>query len=101
VLLLEVSTLHGPEMHLDISALQRHVPHWQVSTLHMHDLYLDVSTIQRPVLLLDVVYSYITVAEAAPGLIFTTEACAASILIYTQGPEVHLDLLDNRRLCCS
>jgi hypothetical protein len=32
-------------------------------------------------------------AEAAPGLVYTTEACAASRHVYTQGPELHLDLV--------
>ncbi len=30
---------------------------------------------------------------AAPGLVYKTEACAASRRVYTQGPELHLDLV--------
>ncbi len=32
-------------------------------------------------------------AEVAPGLVYTTEACAASGRVYTQGLELHLDLV--------
>jgi hypothetical protein len=67
VLLLEVSTRQGSELHLDVSTLQRHVLYLEVSTTQGPELHLDVSTIQRPaVLLLDV---------STP-----------------QGPELHLDL---------
>ncbi len=40
---------------------------------------------------------YTTGAGAATGL-FTTEACAASRLGYTQGPELHLDLVGRQEL---
>ena len=52
---LEVSTLQGPELHLDVSALQRSVlllevstqqgPELEVSTLQGPELHLDVSTL--------------------------------------------------------
>ncbi len=41
VLLLEVSTPHGPELHLDLSTLQRHVLHREVYTPHGPELHLD------------------------------------------------------------
>jgi hypothetical protein len=53
VLLLEVSAT-GPELHLDVSALQRNVLLLEVSTLQRPELYLDVSALQRSVLLLEV-----------------------------------------------
>jgi hypothetical protein len=51
VLLLEVSTLEGPEMHLDVSALKRSVLLLEVSTLQRPELHLDVSALQRSVLM--------------------------------------------------
>ncbi len=56
MLFLEVSTLQGPELHLDVSALQRNVLLLEVSTLHGPELHLDVSALQRSVrvLLLEV-----------------------------------------------
>jgi len=77
VLLLEVSTLQGPELHLDVSALQRSVLLLEVSATGP-ELYLDVSALQRNVLLLEV-----------------------STL---QGPELHLDVsavLHYRGMYCS
>ncbi len=58
MLLLEVSTVKGPELHLDVSALQRNL------------LLLDVSTLQGPELYLDV---------------SATEECAAPGGVYTKG----------------
>ncbi len=51
VLLLEVSTLHGPELHLDVSALQRSLLLLEVSATGP-ELHLDVSALQRNVLLM-------------------------------------------------
>ncbi len=51
---LEVSTLQGPEMQMDVSALQRSVLLLEVSTLLGPELHLDVSALQRSVLLLEV-----------------------------------------------
>ena len=66
VLLLEVSTLQGPELHLDVSALREvYVLLLEVSAKGP-ELHLDVSTLQRDVLLLEV----------------------SSL----QGPELHLDV---------
>jgi hypothetical protein len=53
VFLLEMSTLQGPELHLDVSTLKRHV------------LLPDMSTLQRAVLHLDV-DMYTTEAGDAP-----------------------------------
>jgi hypothetical protein len=59
-----VSTLQGPDLHLDVSALQRSVlllevstqlwPELEVSTLQGPEMQLDVSALQRSVLLLKV-----------------------------------------------
>jgi hypothetical protein len=46
VLFLEVSTLQGPELHLDVSALQRNVLLLEVST-QGPELHLDVPALQR------------------------------------------------------
>ena len=53
VLLLEVSAT-GPELHLDVSALQRNVLLLEVSTLWGSELLLNVSALQRSVMLLEV-----------------------------------------------
>ena len=53
-MILKVSTLQGPELHLDVSALQRSVLLLEMSTLQGPDLHLDVSALQRSVLLLEV-----------------------------------------------
>jgi hypothetical protein len=45
VLLLEVSTPQGPELHLDMSVLQRPVRLLEVSTPQGPELHLDVSTL--------------------------------------------------------
>ncbi len=44
----------GPELHLDVSALQRNVLLLEMSTLQGPELHLDVSALQRSVLLLEV-----------------------------------------------
>jgi hypothetical protein len=46
VLLLEVSA-KGPELHLDVSTLQRNVLLLGVSTLQGPELHLDVYALQR------------------------------------------------------
>jgi hypothetical protein len=53
VLLPKVSAT-GPELHLDVSVLQRNVLLLEVSTLWGPELHLNVSALQRPVLLLEV-----------------------------------------------
>ncbi len=73
VLLLEVSTLQGPELHLDVSGLKRNVLLLEVSTLQGPKLHLDVSALQRIVLLLE---------------------------MSTTRPELHLDV-HYRCMCCS
>ncbi len=50
---MEVSAT-GPELHLDVSALQRNVMLLEVSTLQGPKLHLDVSALKRSVLLLEV-----------------------------------------------
>jgi hypothetical protein len=52
-----VSTLQGPELHLDVSALQRSVLLLEVSTLQEPEMHLNVSALQRSVLLLGGVYT--------------------------------------------
>ncbi len=49
VLLLEVSTLQGPDLHPDMSALQRS----KLVSATGPELHLDVSALQRHVLLLE------------------------------------------------
>ena len=66
MLFLEVSTPQGPELHLNVSALQRPVLLLEVSTTQGPELHLDLSALQRIVLLLEV---------STP-----------------QGPELHLDV---------
>ena len=44
----------GPELHLDVSALQRSVLLLEASTLQGPELHLDVSALQRSILLLEV-----------------------------------------------
>ena len=53
VLLLEVCA-KGPELHLDVSALQRNVLLLEVSTLQGPELHLDVSAPQGSVLVPEV-----------------------------------------------
>jgi hypothetical protein len=93
VLLLEVSTLQGPELHLDVSAPHSSVLLLEVSTLQRPELHLDVSALQRSVLLLEV-------SATGPELhldvsaVCTTEECAASGGVYCtlQGSKLHLDV---------
>ncbi len=47
---LEVSTSQGPELHLDVSAIQRRVQHLEVSATGP-ELHMYVSALQRKVLL--------------------------------------------------
>ncbi len=79
VLLLELSTLQGPELHLKVSALQRSVLllevtatgpelHLDVSALQRNLLLPEVSTLQGPELYLDV---SATEECAAPGGVYT------------------------------
>ncbi len=50
LLLLEVSTPQGPELHLNVSALLRYVLLLEVSTPQGPELHLNVSALPRPVL---------------------------------------------------
>ncbi len=76
MLLLEVSTPQGPELHLDVSTLQRPVLHLEVSTPQPLKLHLDLSTLQRCVQHREVTTS---------GCVYNTESCAAAGGIYTAG----------------
>ncbi len=60
--ILEVSEPRGPELHLDVSALQRNVLLLEVSTLQGPDLHLDVSALCT------------IEASAVPGGVYTTGA---------------------------
>ncbi len=82
MLLLELSTLQGPELHLNVSALQRSVLLLEVSATGP-ELHLDVSALQRNLLLLEVstlqgpeLYLDVSATEecAAPGGVYTTGA---------------------------
>jgi hypothetical protein len=64
---------------------------------------MNMSTLQRPVLLLKMSTSQrkgmsctwmrlYNSSHAAPGLIYTAEACAVLGPVYTLGPELHLDM---------
>jgi hypothetical protein len=68
-------TPQGPELHLNVSALQRLVLLLEVSTPQGPELHLNVSALQRPVLLLEV---------STP-----------------QGPKLIWTCLHYRVLCCS
>jgi hypothetical protein len=95
--LLEMSTLQGPELFLDLSILTRPELLLDVSTLQRPALHLDVSTPQRPELHLDLSTTevlaasglvYATEASAkgagtAPGLVYTAKDCAAHIEVST------------------
>jgi hypothetical protein len=83
---LEVSTLQGPELHLDMSALQRPVQFLEVSTLQGPELHLDMSALKRSVLLLEVstvhyrglscIWTCLpTEVCTSPGGVYTTEVC--------------------------
>jgi hypothetical protein len=80
-------TLYGPDLHLDVFRLQEPaVLLLGVSTLQRHELHLDVSGKQEPVLVRSYLHYILTWAAhvhiqtiescAAPGLVYTTEACA-------------------------
>jgi hypothetical protein len=93
VLFLEVSTLQGPELHLDVSALQRNVLLLEVSTLQGPELHLDVSALQRSVLLLEV-------SATGPDLQLDMSALQRSVLLLevsATGPELNLDVSALRR----
>jgi hypothetical protein len=117
VLLLDVSTRQGSELHLDLSTLQRPLLYQYVSThlsctwtfLHNRSLCfswtrlhhraelscswtMDMSGQHLPLLLLNVPRLQSAVACAAPGLVYTTEAYAAPRSFHTLGPELHLDV---------
>ncbi len=49
-----MSTSQEPELHLNVSALQRPVLLLEVSTTQEPELHLDLSALQRIVLLLEV-----------------------------------------------
>jgi hypothetical protein len=87
---MEVSTSQGPELHLNLFLLQKHVLHWQVSTPQGPELHLEVSTIQRHVLLLEVS------SPQGPELHVDLSALHTIVLLTevstTQGPELHLDV---------
>ncbi len=87
VLLLEVSAT-GSELHLDVSALQMNALLLEVSTLQGPELYLDVSALQRSVLLLEV-------SAARPDLHLDVSALQRSVLLLevsATGPELNLDV---------
>jgi hypothetical protein len=77
VFLLEMSTLQGPELHLnlstlkrpvllqDMSTIQRTVLHLDVSTPKRSDLHLDLSTLQRPAHS-ELVRRYLSVMDVLP-----------------------------------
>ncbi len=73
---LQVSTPQGPELHLNVSTPRSLSCTWKC--LH----YRGVSSI-----------STLLVAFAAAGLVYTTEACAASGHVNTLGPELHLGVV--------
>jgi hypothetical protein len=75
----------GPELHLDLVGQQEPV------------LILDVSTLQGRVLHLDYLYYCTIEACAAAGLVYSTEACAASGHVNTLGPELHMDMSSPQR----
>ncbi len=85
MLLLEVPSPKGPDLHLDVSALQRNVLHGQVSKPQGTELHLDVSTIQRPVLLLNV-------SRVTP------QGLELHLNFLLQRPVLHLDLSTPRGL---
>ena len=86
---LKVSTLQGPELHLDVSALQRSVLLLEVSATGP-EMHLDVSALQRCVLLHEV---SATRARAASGRVCTTEECT------TPGGVCHRAWAASGRVC--
>jgi len=83
VLILELSTPQGPELHLDVSTIQMPVLLLGVFTPQWPELHLDLSTQQRPLLLLDLstprvlscTWTWLdNSSRAAPGRVHTTGA---------------------------
>jgi hypothetical protein len=68
VQLLEMSKSQGPELHLDVSMLQRPGLLLKVSSPQRHERHVDLSSI------------------------YTTETCAAPRQVYTLQPQLHLDV---------
>ncbi len=94
------STTQGPKLHLDVSALQRHMLHWQVSIPEVHELLLDMSTKQRSVLLLDV--SRVTPQGPEVHLYFLLQRHVLHLDLSTpRGLICTWTWSDNRSLCCS
>ncbi len=91
MLLLEVSIPQRPELHLDVSTLQRLVLLREVSTPQGPELHLDMSTLKRPVLLLEVSTPQGPELHLDVSTVYTTVACAA-----TEVSTVH-----HRALNCS
>ena len=79
---MEVSAT-GPELHLDVSTLQRRVLLLEVSATGS-ELHLDVSALQRSVLLLELSATGPEL-HLETGRACTTEECAASGGVYTTG----------------
>jgi hypothetical protein len=91
----------GPELHLDVSALQRSVlllevstqegPELEVSTLQVPELQLDVSALQ-----MSVQYCSWRCLPKRPELILDVSALQRSVLLLEvstlQGHELHLDV---------
>jgi hypothetical protein len=77
----------GPELHLDVSALQKSVLLLEVSATGP-ELHLDVSALQRSALLLEV-------SATGPELYLDVSALQRSVLLLevsAKGPELHLDV---------
>ncbi len=115
------STPQGPELHLDVSALQEPVLLLEVSTVYTTgawaasgrvctteacvlpemlpqrpELHLNVSALQRHVLLLEV---STTEAWTASVCVCTTEACAAPGGVYTAGSWAASELVCITEAC--
>ena len=103
---LEVSTLQGPEMQMDVSALQRSVLLLEVSTLQGRELQMGASALQRSVLSwrclhyrgLSCIWTCLHYREVycswrclpqglsyTSGRVCTAEECAASGGVYIMG----------------
>jgi hypothetical protein len=98
MLLLDVSTrtLQGRELHLHVfrqliaCAAAGLIYTSEACIYFCYVLHLDMSThwgLSCIMMCLELHHR----ARGAPGL-FTSEACGASRLVYTQGPELHLDV---------
>ncbi len=87
-------TIQGPELHLEVSELQRSVLLLEVSTLQGPELNLDVSALQRSVLLLEVsTVQYRGLSCIWTCLHFRGVYCSWRCLQSTlHGPELHLDM---------